>query len=573
MTDRYFALFLGGWAIAVTAVALPSDAFAAEAQWIWATKEANKAAPPGTCHFRKTFELGEPEAGRIEIACDNRYVLRLNGQLVGASNNWQQLDRYDVAKLLVAGKNTIDVRSTNDDTAAGLAARVIVKAKGQAEQTHSTDASWEARLDVGKGWNPDALNASKASPVFVFGELGKAGPWGAGFKAGPIVQAAKRAKSEGPFELVDGDRVVFLGNTFIEREQAYGYLETALTIRWPDRNITFRNLGWSGDTVTGIARARFGNVDEGFRHLEEHVHAAKPTVIFVYYGTNEAFEGEAGLEKFEKDLAKLLEVLEATGARIVMMLPLFQENFGPPLPDPWEYNEKLKSYRQVLVDAAQQRGHLAIDLEENLWTHDERAANDWILTENGMHLSDEGYRTMGWALETELRLVSESRLVKLRPATPPNAAPVAQGTRLSDLKHTATGASFKAIDERLPYPRDAETITIEGLEPGIYELSIDGKAVWKVNHNWWTKGGIIDAGPQHDQVEALRKVICEKNELYFHRWRPQNETYLYLFRKHEQGNNAREIPQFDPLVEAKEQEIARLRKPVPHEYKLTRVDD
>ena len=29
-------------------------------------------------------------------------------------------------------------------------------------------------------------------------------------------------------------------------------------------------------------------------------------------------------------------------------------------------------------------------------------------------------------------------------------------------------------------------------------------------------------------------------------------------------------PQFDPLVEAKEREIARLRKPVPHVYELVR---
>jgi hypothetical protein len=58
--------------------------------------------------------------------------------------------------------------------------------------------------------------------------------------------------------------------------------------------------------------------------------------------------------------------------------------------------------------------------------------------------------------------------------------------------------------------------------------------------------------------QALRRVIGEKNELFFHRYRPQNETYLFLFRKHEQGNNAVEIPQFDPLIEEKEKEIARL---------------
>src|ERR1041384_2407567 len=57
-----------------------------------------------------------------------------------------------------------------------------------------------------------------------------------------------------PFELKDGDRVVFLGDTFIEREQYYGWIELMLTTRFSDRNVTFRNLGWSADTPAGDSR-------------------------------------------------------------------------------------------------------------------------------------------------------------------------------------------------------------------------------------------------------------------------------------------------------------------------------
>ncbi len=53
----------------------------------------------------------------------------------------------------------------------------------------------------------------------------------------------------------------------------------------------------------------------------------------------------------------------------------------------------------------------------------------------------------------------------------------------------------------------------------------------------------------------LNALIIRKNELFFHRHRPQNETYLLLFRKHEQGNNAVELPQFDPLVDELDQRI------------------
>ncbi|MEM9701858.1 MAG: hypothetical protein AAF907_05385 [Planctomycetota bacterium] len=63
---------------------------------------------------------------------------------------------------------------------------------------------------------------------------------------------------------------------------------------------------------------------------------------------------------------------------------------------------------------------------------------------------------------------------------------------------------------------------------------------------------------QTDSPE-LRDLIREKNDLFLQRHRPQNETYLRGFRKHEQGNNAVEIEQFEPLVAAKDKEIQALR--------------
>jgi hypothetical protein len=81
----------------------------------------------------------------------------------------------------------------------------------------------------------------------------------------------------------------------------------------------------------------------------------------------------------------------------------------------------------------------------------------------------------------------------------------------------------------------------------------------------------LSGGPEREQAERLREVILDKNQLYFHRWRPQNVTYLFGFRKHEQGNNAVEIPQFDPLVAEREATIHTLCMPQDHEYQLTKV--
>ena len=72
--------------------------------------------------------------------------------------------------------------------------------------------------------------------------------------------------------------------------------------------------------------------------------------------------------------------------------------------------------------------------------------------------------------------------------------------------------------------------------------------------------GLSESSGYSDALEPLRQEIRKKNRLYFYRWRPQNQTYLFGFRKHEQGRNAKEVAEFDPLVAAAEAEIDRMLK-------------
>jgi len=64
---------------------------------------------------------------------------------------------------------------------------------------------------------------------------------------------------------------------------------------------------------------------------------------------------------------------------------------------------------------------------------------------------------------------------------------------------------------------------------------------------------------KHGSVKQMREAIIAKNKLFFFRWRPANETYLRLFRKHEQGQNVKELPMFDPLIANAEKDIESLR--------------
>lgn len=336
-----------------------------------------------------------------------------------------------------------------------------------------------------------------------------------------------------PFELVDGDRVVFIGNTFFERDLKYNYLETALTARWPDRNVTFRNLGWDGDTVWGDARAEFGSPADGFNSLSKHVADLKPTVIFVAYGMSESYAGAGGVEPFVQQLDRMLDMLSRTQARIVLISPIRHEDLGRPLPDPAAHNEQLRLYVDAIAKVAGRRNYDYVNL------FDLSGSKEQPLTQNGIHLNDRGYRAATWAIERALGLPSSARQVE---------------------------ASAKSVMEILPLgPR---TVKAAGLPAGTHALKIDGTGVCTHTADEWSRGVLLTRGPEVEQFEKLRGLIAEKNLHYFHYWRPQNDTYIFGFRRKEQGHLTAEFPKYPPILNEKDAEIAKLRVPLSHTYVL-----
>ena len=348
------------------------------------------------------------------------------------------------------------------------------------------------------------------------------------------------APSAEKFTLKDGDRVVFLGNALIEREQLSGWWELALTTRFHGKKIIFRNLGWSGDDVFGTARAGFGDVNLGFKELKEHTLALKPTVLLIGYGNVEAFDGPAGKEKFRKGLVTLLDTLAPTKARVVLLSPIEQAHLVKPLPDPAKQNANIRLYADVIREVAAKRKHLFADLS-GLLSDPGREAEAKTL--DGITLTAVGYRESARAFEKALGLTDEPVRLELGEQTREDCP-----LRADMRKFVATGL-----------PEDEYTLT----DKGGLEVRLGAKDL--------ERGLFVrPSAEEMAQLEKLRKLIVAKNELYFHRWRPQNVTYLLGFRKHEQGNNAREIPQFDPLVEAKEKEIAALATPLKVKFELKR---
>lgn len=255
-----------------------------------------------------------------------------------------------------------------------------------------------------------------------------------------------------------GDRVAFVGGTFVERMQTCGVVEAELQCRRPSWRLSVRNLGWSGDDVHGIARKRFDSPADGFQRLLGDVQTADPTVVVLAYGFSEASDGPEAVGRFAPGLRHVIGQLRDQGRRLVLMQPVAMPGYQVS-----GYAKMIAQCRQIVSVVGDETGVPVISI-------------DW---------------------QPSVSELTEDQLL-------PSAAGYA---RLAGM-----------LADRLV-----------GGEPC---------------------GGA--------DKERLLAQIADKNQLFFHRYRPQNETYLLLFRKHEQGNNAVEIPQFDPLIGRAEEAIWQL---------------
>lgn len=216
-----------------------------------------------------------------------------------------------------------------------------------------------------------------------------------------------------------GDHICWIGNTLGERMQHDGWLEATLHARHPQHELVVRNLCFSGDELTTRLRsADFGSPDEWLARC-------RADVIFLFFGYNESFAGEAGLPQFERDLAGYLQHLQSqqyngrSAPRLVLFSPVRHEDLtrplvvegrvvdpgNPNLSDGSANNRRLELYTAAMERIAREAGVLFVDLFHLELPTTER------LTINGVHLTSHGNRVLAAAID--------QRLFPDAPAIPP----------------------------------------------------------------------------------------------------------------------------------------------------------
>jgi putative heme-binding domain-containing protein len=202
-------------------------------------------------------------------------------------------------------------------------------------------------------------------------------------------------------QLKKGDHISIIGNTLADRMQHFGWTETYLQGRFPKLELSFRNLGFSGDTLT----VRFRS--ENFGSPDEWLARTKADVVFAFFGYNESFGDEAGLPKFKKDLDNFLKHTLAqkyngkSAARLVLFSPIAHEDLHDPnLPDGKANNRRLERYTVVMAEVAKANGVPFVDLFHP--TKELYAKGTGPFTVNGVHMNERGYEELAKIIDHAL---------------------------------------------------------------------------------------------------------------------------------------------------------------------------
>jgi len=199
-------------------------------------------------------------------------------------------------------------------------------------------------------------------------------------------------------QLNDGDKLVIIGNTLAERMQHDGHLETNLHLRFPTKQLSVRNLGWSADEID--LRPRSANFTDHGHNLSDHA----PQVVLAMFGFNESFSGPAGLDAFRGRFAKFLSDTQAEigdAAQLIVFSPIPHEDLGRrTLPDGQSTNANLRLYSVAMRDLCDEASVRFIDLLTPMQVAMDAATEP--LTINGIHLNERGNEVLAAVIDVSL---------------------------------------------------------------------------------------------------------------------------------------------------------------------------
>ena len=410
------------------------------------------------------------------------------------------------------------------------------------------------------------------------------------------------------FLIRDGDRVVFLGDSITEQRLYTTYIEAYTLTRHPEWKLTFRNVGWGGDTAWLRQRA---HPDEGRlfaadpdaqqamvessvgRGLERDVLPLKPTFVTVKFGMN-----DHSYQPFREDIfrayvrsqTQIAKILEAQGARVAFLTPQpIEEKRNDPDQD--ARNQSLRKFSDGLKEVAAKENAAFVDQFDPymkiLLRERPHTPQGTVGGGDAVHPGQIGHTVMAWAILKGLDAPSLVSSAQINAAAQKCVA--ANRCRINNLTVSGGAVSFDRLDEALPMPIDTKaspalklapilddlnqyTLQVTGLPAGAYEITINGESAAKASSEELAKGCnlAVQAGPITKQAGQVLAMVFNKNNTYFNRWR---DVQLYSFPKWAEspdieGRRTAELARLDQEIAGQEAEINAARKPKTRHFEL-----
>jgi len=340
------------------------------------------------------------------------------------------------------------------------------------------------------------------------------------------------------FELKDGDRVAFYGDSITEMGGYVRDIQDYVITRYPDLKISFINLGIGGDRVSGGAA---GPID---RRISRDVVPYQPTVVTICLGMNDGeyqpFKQEI-YDRYYKGLEHIVSRIrkECPKARLFIL--------GPPAFDDVTrgdstYNNSLrrisdgakliaKKYKAKFVDTNTPMVKVLEALKKN-------GSNALILPDR-VHPDPGGHWIMAHAVLKAWGATAEVASIKID-VVECNAT--AKNADVLMVARNTKGVSFTTKQHRLPLPLDLnhasikavfdvtsiekdlsrEMLVVSGLESGNFLLKVNETELGQFSAKQLATGINVASNPgfplQH-QALALAKKTNERHALAYLIWR------------------------------------------------------
>ncbi len=416
------------------------------------------------------------------------------------------------------------------------------------------------------------------------------------------------------FFFKDGDRVVFLGDSITEQRLYTTYIEAYTLTRFPTWKLSFRNVGWGGDTSWLRQRAHpdegklFGADPESQQKMVEKAVASglgrdvlplKPTAITIKFGMNDhSYQpfNEKIYNAYVRSQSQLGKVLKENGARVAFLTPQPIEDKRPD-PDKEPKNQSLRKFSDGLKQVATANSALFVDqfdpyMKLMLAARAEKP-DAHIGGGDAVHPGAAGQTLMAWAVLKGLGATAMVSRAELAADSKQKLGPQ-PGCKIENIKTVNGVFSFDRTDDALPMPIDKRgkaalklapildelsryELKVTGLTGVNYELTIDGESAGAFTKDDLAKGVNLTTaeGPITQQAQQVLKLVFDKNNAYFQRWR---EVQLFdasklpgWVKSEVEAKRKAELERLDAKIADLEAQIEAARKIKPHHFELKPV--